>query len=255
MTLIISAATWDKELKSGMRQAELILLAREAGCAGVEFRPYWQDIEEEIPLIREVLRQHNMVCAYASNEALLAGSRQETLQAIASLKTGVQLADRLGAKVLRFNVASGAFDSSLVHTSWWVEAMNQVLELAKSLGIVLAVENGPDAQKGNPEVFKEIFAVLPELGLTYDTGNWLYANTKPEVALEWFLSQVGYVHLKDIICENGSLKHGHPGTGLVDVKGLKERIQASGYTGLLALEFPGGDKPLERVFKSLAYLG
>ncbi|MDF2570531.1 MAG: Xylose isomerase-like barrel [Sporomusa sp.] len=255
MTLIISAATWDKELKSGMRQAELIPLAREAGCAGVEFRPYWKNIDEEIPQIRAALQQHNLVCAYASNEVLLAESQPETLQAIESLKAGVLFADRLGAKVLRFNVASRGFDSSLMHTSWWAEAMKQVLELAKSLGIALAVENGPDAQKGNPQVFKEIFAVLPELGLTYDTGNWLYANTKPEVALEWFLPQVGYVHLKDIICENSSLKHGYPGTGLVDVKGLKERIQASGYIGLFALEFPGGDEPLDRVLKSLAYLG
>ncbi|HWR07163.1 sugar phosphate isomerase/epimerase family protein [Sporomusa sp.] len=255
MTLIISAATWDKELKSGMRQEALIPLAREAGCAGVEFRPYWQNIEEEIPQIRKALLENNLVCAYASNEALLAGSQQETLQAIDSLKAGVLLADRLGAKVLRFNVASGAFDVSFVHTSWWADAMKQVLEAAKSLGIVLAVENGPDAQKGNPQVFKEIFAVLPELELTYDTGNWLYANTKPEAALDWFLPRVGYVHLKDIICENAALKHGHPGTGIVDVKGLKERIEASGYTGIFALEFPGGDKPMERVFKSLAYLG
>lgn len=255
MTLIISAATWDRELKAGMHQAELIPLACEAGCAGVEFRPYWQNIEQEIPQIKEALQQYNLVCAYASNEALLAGTRQETLQAIESLTAAVLLAGRLGAKVLRFNVASGGFDSSLVHMPWWAEAMRQVLETAKNSGIVLAVENGPDAQKGNPQVFKEIFAVLPELGLTYDTGNWLYANTRPEAALDWFLPQVGYVHLKDIVCENGSLKHGHPGTGLVDVKGLKERIQASGYTGLFALEFPGGDKPLERVCKSLAYLG
>lgn len=255
MTLIISAATWDKELKSGMRQAELILLAREAGCAGVEFRPYWQNIEEEIPLIKEVLRQYDMVCTYASNEALLAGSQAETLQAIESLQAGLQLANRLGAKVLRFNVASGAYDASLVHTAWWAEAMKPVLAEAKSLGIVLAVENGPDAAKGNPQIFKDIFAVLPELALTYDTANWLYANTKPEEALDWFLPQVGYVHLKDIICENATLKHAYPGAGIVDVKGLKARIQASGFTGIYALEFPGGDKPMERVFKSLAYFG
>lgn len=255
MTLIISAATWDKELKSGMRQAELILLAREAGCAGVEFRPYWQNLEEEVPLIREVLRQYGMVCTYASNEALLAGTQAETLQAIEALQSALQLADRLGAKVLRFNVAGGAYDAGFVQTDWWAAAMKPVLASAQALGIVLAVENGPDAAKGNPQIFKELFAVLPELALTYDTANWLYANTKPEEALDWFLPRVGYVHLKDIICENATLKHGHPGAGLVDVKGLKERIQASGYTGIFALEFPGGGKPMERIFKTLAYLG
>lgn len=254
MTLIISAATWDKELKAGMRQSALIALARQAGCAGIEIRPFWHNIQEEIPEIKEELDRYGMVCTYASNEALLAPTQEKTLQAIQSLREGLSLAGRLGAKVLRFNVASGSFDASFVNQSWWVEAMQQTIEQAKSLAITLAVENGPDAQKGDPLLFMQIFTVLPGLKLTFDTGNWLYANTRPEVALEMFQAQVGYVHLKDIICENSSLKHGHPGSGIVDVKGLKENIMANGYTGLLALEFPGGDMPMERVFKSLAYL-
>ena len=255
MTLIISAATWDKELKAGMCQSAQISLACQAGCAGVEFRPYWHNQEEELPEIKAELAKQGMVCTYASNEALLALTQEETLQAIQSLREGLSLAARLGAKVLRFNVASGPFDASYVNQTWWIEAMKQVIEQAKSLAITLAVENGPDAKKGDPLLLKQIFSVLPDLGLTYDTGNWLYANTRPEAALEIFQSQVSYVHPKDIICENGSLKHGHPGSGIVDVKGLKESMQANGFTGIAALEFPGGDMPLERVFKSLEYLG
>ena len=255
MTLIISAASWDKELKAGMRQAELIPLARQAGCQGVEFRPYWTNIEEEIPEVTAALAKYNFVCAYASNEAILAATKEETLLAIQSLQAGLKLAARLGAKVLRFNAANGPFDAGFVGQEWWVDALRPVLAAAQDLSITLAVENGPDAKKGDPLLFTAIFTALPTLSLTYDTANWLYANARPEVALDLFLTQVGYVHLKDIICENASLKHSYPGTGLVDVKGLKARIQAGGYQGLMALEFPGGDKPMERVFSSLAYLG
>jgi sugar phosphate isomerase/epimerase len=238
-----------------MSQAELVNLARQAGCAGVEFRPYWRRIEEEIPKIKQALASNGMVCTYASNEAVVAASREETFQAIHSLQAGLHLAQQLGAKVLRFNAASGPFDPDLVQQAWWAEALKPVIVEAKLLGITLAVENGPDAQKGDPQLFQQIFAALPALRLTYDTGNWLYANTRPEAALDVFLNQIGYVHLKDIICENAGLKHGRPGTGLVNVKGLKERIAASGYVGLFALEFPGGDNPLERVLQSQAYLG
>lgn len=254
MTLIISAATWDKELKAGMKQAELIPLARQAGCAGVEFRPYWTKPEEEIPEVAATLTQYGMVCSYASNEAILASSREQTLQAIQSLQAGLELAARLGAKVLRFNIANGPFDAGFISQAWWAEALRPVMAKAQTLAITLAVENGPDAKKGDPLLFKEIFAALPALKLTYDTGNWLYANTRPEAALAMFGAQVGYVHLKDIVCETGTLKHSHPGTGLVDVKGLKTRIEAGGYQGLMALEFPGGDTPLKRVASSLKYL-
>lgn len=255
MALIISAATWDKELKAGMKQADLLPLAREAGCAGVEFRPYWTNPEEEIPDIAKKLAEYKMICTYASNEAILAECQEKTLEAILSLRAALNLAERLGAKVLRFNVANGPFDSNFVRQAWWAAAMGPVLAEAQERAITLAVENGPDGKKGDPLLFKEIFAVLPALRLTYDTANWLYANTRPEAALDMFLSQVGYVHLKDIICENGTLKHSYPGSGLVDVKGLRARIRAGGYQGPMALEFPGGDDAMARVISSLAYLG
>lgn len=255
MTLIISAATWDKELKSGMRQIELIPLALEAGCGGIEVRPFWHNLDEELPALTAALSEHKLACVYASNEALLAATQPDTLKAIASLKEGIKLARRLGSDILRFNVANGPFAISFVHTAWWAEAMQEVVDLAVSLSVTLAVENGPDAQKGNPEVFAELFSALPALGMTFDTANWLYANTQPEVALTQFSGKIRYVHLKDIICENAALKHGHPGSGLVDVKGLLDKIEDSGFTGLMALEFPGGDKPMQRVADSLRYLG
>jgi len=255
LTVIISAVIWEKECKAGMRQAELVNLAQQAGCAGVEFRPYWHNIEEEIPEIHQALGSNGLLCTYASNEALLAASREETLKAIGSLQAGLHLARRLEAKVLRFNAANGPFDPDFVKQAWWTAAMKPIVAEAQACNITLAVENGPDGKKGDPQLFQEIFAALPAIRLTYDTGNWLYANTRPEAALDLFLNQIGYVHLKDIICENAGLKHSYPGTGIVDVRGLKERIAASGYDGVFTLEFPGGDKPLERISQSRAYLG
>jgi len=65
---------------------------------------------------------------------------------------------------------------------------------------------------------------------------------------------VGYVHLKDIVGSGGGMKHSHPGTGGVDVRGLARRLDDGGYDGFMVLEFPGGDDPRGRVKNSLAYL-
>ncbi|HEY3425153.1 MAG TPA: sugar phosphate isomerase/epimerase family protein [Negativicutes bacterium] len=257
MQLLISAATWDKELRSTMKQAELIPLAQELGCSGVEFRPYWQDIEKEIPEIKKALSANNLICTYASNEGLLADSEEETRRVLDSLSANVVLAKSLGTKILRLNVASGPFNPAFIQTDWWLAAVKQVLTLAASMDITLAVENGPDPKKGDLQLLQQILTTvnLPALRLTYDTGNWLYASTKPDQAIDSLQQYIGYVHLKDILSEQGTLKHSYLGTGVVDVKSLACRIQESGYAGPFALEFPGGDNPQERVLQSLKYLG
>jgi len=256
MRLIISAIIWDKALRADMRQVELIPLAREFGCVGVEFRPYWKQAGAEVSEIREVLKKHGLVCAYASNEVLLADSEEATRQALVSLRVSVGLAAGLGAGILRLNVANGPFNTAFIRSGWWGNALKDILSEARETGITLAVENGPDPLKGDAYLLRDILAAETSdtLRLTYDTGNWLYADMEPEKALAMLLPYIGYVHLKDIVSEDGSLKHSYPGTGLVNIKGLAEKIRASGYSGLYALEFPGGDNPGERVQQALKYL-
>lgn len=256
MQLLISAVTWEKELRSTMKQVELIPLAKELGCSGVEFRPFWKNEEEEIPEIQKALIENNIIGTYASNEGLLADSEEETYKVLDSLSANVKIAHSLGSSILRFNVSSGSFNPEFIKSSWWQEGIKKVLALAESLHITLVVENAPDAKKGDLNFLVQLLTTVnsPILRLTYDTGNWLYANTKPEEALSVIEPYIGYVHLKDIVIDQGTLKHSYLGTGIVDVKGIAQGIAASGYKGPFALEFPGGDNPIERVRNSQEYI-
>jgi sugar phosphate isomerase/epimerase len=256
MNLIISAVTWDAQLRAGMRQQELIKLAKSLGVIGVEFRPYWQNAAEEVPAIKIELERNNLICTYASNECLFTDSREKCEQALIAMKKDLALAAALGAKVLRINVAPGEFDNTFLDAQWWQEAVSAVIKTAESKGISLAIENGTDAAKSDINLLKKIMKLFdsPWLRLTFDTGNWVCGGKEPEEALTILGDYVGYVHLKDIMAGPEGLIHSHPGTGVVDVRSLVRRLAANDYKGLLALEFPGGDEPEERVKASICYL-
>lgn len=256
MKLLLSAVLWETQLRNGLCQTELVAWAKKLGCVGVEFRPFWHDQENEVKQAAGLLRQNNLVAVYAANDGLLAMTKADTLRALSGVKDSLAIAVQLGAVVLRLNVAAGAFDAALSKTNWWLSAMRELLAEAEKQGVVLAVENGPSVDKGDADL---LYGLLSGVGsswfkLTFDTANWLYAGVQPEQALERFLPYIGYVHLKDAVFQDGVLKHSHPGTGLVNVRGLFRRLLNSGYQGLAALEFPGGDDPLSRACAVAQYL-
>lgn len=256
MKMLISAVTWDAALKAGMPQADLAALAAGLGCQGVELRQYWRDLTAETPAVVAALTGRGLACAYAVNTGLLADSRESSLATLAAAGDDLVAAAALGAKVLRVNLAAGPFDPAFIAVPWWRQAVGDLLRQAEALGIPIAVENGPDPGKSDIALFADLFASVasPWLRLTFDTGNWLYAGASPEAALKRLAPYIGYVHLKDIIAAPTGLSHSHPGTGVVDVRGLARSLTAGGYDGYFVLEFPGGDDPAGRVRASLAHL-
>ncbi|MDU4960589.1 MAG: sugar phosphate isomerase/epimerase [Sporomusaceae bacterium] len=256
MNLLLSSILWEQQCKAGLSQLRLIDWAAELQVAGVEFRPFWLEPEAEPEQAAVLLRQAGLTAVYAANEGLLAVNQAETVRALAGLRRSLAIAMRLGARVLRMNVAAGPFDVSLLQTDWWLCSMRQILAEAKAASILLAVENGPDKARSDPAVLLALLDRIasPHFQLTFDMANWLYAGIEPQQALKQFGSRVGYVHLKDAVFSQRSLTHSHPGIGLVDVRGLYRQLLADGYTGFAALEFPGGDAPLARARQVCDYL-
>ena len=256
MKLLLSAVLWEKQLKDGMSQTKLIAKAKALALTGVEFRPFWHDQEQEVSEAAALIKQTGLAAVYAATDGLLATDKAQTCLALADLQKSLAIAAGIGASVLRMNVATGAFDARLAKTDWWLSAIRELLAEAETHSILLSVENGPSKDKGDAALLWELLTTVDSANftLTFDTANWLYAGIQPEKALEQFLPYIGYVHLKDAVSEQGVMKHSHPGTGLVDVRGLYLRLLASRYTGFAALEFPGGDDPLGRARTVAEYL-
>lgn len=256
MQFIISAVTWEKALKEDMLQAELPALAVKLGCKGVEFRPYWKDVRNELPEVKKALNKFGLVATYACNDALLADSVEGTQQSLEAMMESLNIAYLLEASILRVNVANGAFLADFIDNDWWKKAVGSVVAAAAEKGIIVAVENPPNAIAGKVDLLFSLLTAVnsPFFKLTYDTGNWLMAGHKPEEALDKLADYVGYVHLKDMVPQGNSYAHSYLGVGAVEVMGLMNRILNGGYMGPLALEFPGGDDPEEKVRLSMKYL-
>jgi sugar phosphate isomerase/epimerase len=239
-----------------MCQLELVPLADKYGCAGIEFRPYWRSPIEELPEIKDFLAEYNLICTYACNEFLLADTPEAVRQSLAAMSASLAMAERLGAGVLRINVAGGPFDRDLLGVAWWQQAVRDVLALAEAKGILLALENAPDAVTGDATLIRDILTVFdsPWLKATFDTGNWLVAGWDPGQALSLLGDKVGYVHLKDMLSRDGAFVPCYPGSGSIDILGIIDRLEQSGYQGYYALEFPGGQSPAASVKASLRHL-
>jgi len=253
---MISAVTWDQFLRSGMCQLELVPVADKYDCAGIEFRPYWRSPLEELPGVQEFLAEYNLVCTYACNEYLLAATEDAVRRSLLALENSLAMAGRLGAGLMRVNVAAGPFDRSLPAAGWWQRAVKQILAQAAALGVVLAVENPPNAVGGNPRFLCDLVASFasPWLKVTFDTGNWLPAGWDPFEALAILAGHIGYVHLKDMIARPDGFVPAYPGGGDMDLRGLIDRFGRMGYDGFYALEFPGGRSPAAAVKASLRHL-
>ncbi len=256
MRLIISAVTWDRYLRSGMCQMELVPVADKYDCAGIEFRPYWRSPIEELYEIRDFLDEYKLECTYAANGCLLAASEAGTRHALQGVESCLARAVRLGANVLSIGVAVGVFDRSLLATAWWREAVGQIIAAAAAQNIVIAVENAPNPASGDAALLRDIVAPFasPSFKVTFDTGNWLPAGGDPCQAVDILAGHIGYVHLKDMIIRPDGVVPAYPGGGDMDLQAIIDKIRQTGYQGLYALEFPGGGSPAAAVKASLKYL-
>lgn len=197
-----------------------------------------------------------MISTYACNECLLGEHEQKIHKAFADLENSLIFAQKLGANILRVNVASGPFDRSLLEEKWWKNEVRRIIARAEELNIMLAVENPPEPQSGAPDLLRDIVEPFgsPWLRVAFDTGNWLPAGWEPEQALEMLKDLIGYVHLKDMLAHGGGYTPTHLGNGALDLRALAGQLEQTGYDGFCVLEFPGGKTPAALVKASLKYL-
>ncbi len=256
MRLLISAVTWDQYLRSGMCQLELVPVADKYGCAGIEFRPYWRSSIEELYEIKDFLAEYKLECTYAANDCLLAATDEGTRQALLTVEKSLAKAERLGAKVFRLLLAVGPVERAMFAADWWRRAIGQLVDAAAAKGIVLAVENAPNPTTGDAELLRDLVAPFasPWFKITFDTGNWLPAGWDPLKAIEILAGHIGYVHLKDMVNRPDGFVPAYPGGGDIDLAAVVDKLEQTGYTGLYALEFPGGRSPAFKVKASLRHL-
>lgn len=96
----------------------------------------------------------------------------------------------------------------------------------------------------NAERIDSLFAMSKDLGLVFDSGNFIYAGEDALEQLDHFRGRIGHVHLKDRTSPT-EMKCVPIGTGCVPIAEIIGRLVETGYDGWLTVEQFGSRNMLE----------
>ncbi len=122
---------------------------------------------------------------------------------VAMLKQTIKDAAALNAQVVTFHpciLEPGQPEKYPENCAYEAENIANLLQLATSYGIKLAIENMPRVPEFHPHAsdgtrLKELFALFPELGMTLDVGHALQAKVELDELLK--LKQICHFHLHE----------------------------------------------------------
>ena len=194
----------------------------------------------------------------------------------------IHITRRLGGPKAACRVLSGQRYPEVAReqgVQWVIEAINQLLPVAKENDVILAMENHykdgfwkyPEfAQK--MDVFLEIVDAIDDhkyFGVQYDPSNAIVAGDDPIELLKRVVDRVVTMHASDRYLEEGAtlddlrnadgtigyfskLKHGVTGKGLNDYDQIFSILSKAGYQGWVSIE--DGINGMEEMKESIDFL-
>lgn len=232
MTLVLNTLIFENDWKKGAKQADLVDRVAKLGADGVEVRrEYFRDINKELSEVAERAKKNNLLVNYSVPDVIFEddGSVNPKMQ---------QYFDEgkiLGLKKIKFNV--GHFDK-------FTGDLRSELGKLPLDQIQLNIENDQTSVSGNAKSIETFLAAARKVGLTslgyvYDLGNWAFTNGNAEVAARELTPYTHYIHLKNVIDDNGKLITSDDlNKGMFDWKKL---IKILPIDQSYALEFPMKD--------------
>lgn len=221
---------------------------------------FWRDEAEELPRVVEWTAAHKMaVAAWAvSNDFALDDYDAQ----ISELLHGIDVAKRLKTSVVRVFAAHPRpnvdLDATLQHV---VRGLKAVAPVAESAGVTLALENhGQLAGR-----IQQIQYLIDQVGskavaANADIGNFLLVNEDPLHAVDTLLPHIVHIHAKDMApvtaggwksLDGQRYQAVAVGDGVVPVGPILQRLNESGYSGYISLEFEGDGDELAGIERSM----
>lgn len=236
----------------------------EQGGEHIEIVPLGFDLIAEPELAdqirEEAARAGIAVSNYAIGANFLKEDEQGYRQEIERVKQHVDVANRLGVKLMRHDVASRPIpEATLNHyiddLPMLVEACQEVADYAAQYGITTSVENHGYYVQGSDRVLTLVERVNRDnFRTTLDIGNFLCVDEDPTVAVRKSIAYASMVHVKDFYYRPSKVKTGDGwfrtaggnhlrgsvvGHGDLDMHEILKTIKQSGYSGFVSIEFEG----------------
>lgn len=253
-------------------QLECIARAHEIGLGAIEFTDLVPpegvtQLEYAAQLRTEADRLGMTINSYTVSADFLAGSDGDLEKEIAKTLEKVDIAQVLGASVMRHDATRGyapgtrgyrGFEQALPRL---VEGCRRVTEYAATKGIRTCIENHGQFCQDSDRVEKLVNGVAhPNFGLLVDMGNFLCADEDPVLAVSRTAPYAVHAHAKDFYIRSGMGLN--PGTGFFRSRGANylrgaiigqgdapvyqciKILRAAGYDGWLSIEFEGKEDPM-----------
>jgi sugar phosphate isomerase/epimerase len=252
-----------------MTQLDCIKKAKELGFDAIEFvdilAPEGVSTEEYAELLSQECKRFELpVSSFTFGADFLKGSDGNTQLEIERVKKMVDIAEILGAKLIRHDATTGdgrSFDSILPVIA---AACKEITIYAASKGIRTTVENHGFFCQDSERVEKLYNAVGHEnFGLLADMGNFLCADEAPDKAFGKIAPYTFYAHAKDFHVKSAMLPD--PGEGFfrsrsgnylrgaiighgnVPVLHCIKALKNVNYNGYIAIEFEGMEETLKGI--------
>ena len=233
----------------------------EQGGEHVEIVPIGFSLADDLSLADAVLQKAEAAGIEISNYAIGANFLNDDIEKeIERVKQEVDIANRLGVKLMRHDVAWKApneisirdFEKDLPKIA---DACKIIADYAAQFDIVTSVENHGYYVQASDQVQRLIHMVDKDnFKTTLDTGNFLCVDEDPLAAVKKNISYASMVHVKDFYRRTSSLGLGEgwfptssgnylrgaiTGHGDINLPEILKVIKQSGYDGYISIEFEG----------------
>jgi sugar phosphate isomerase/epimerase len=244
---------------------ELCRFTQELGLDGIDWvTTYGIDPEE----VRKIMDDNGLktVC-YTFFADINFPGRKDRQKGLDEIKMGIEIAHVLGTDKIMLPFGGKNEYSRREAKKNVIAGLKEAVRIGRKSGITVTVEDFTSLR--SPFLvssdFIETVKQIPELRVTYDSGNFFVGGEDPIVAYKNLKDMVVFGHFKDwtIVQSETGIKDINGrfyrtalvGEGIVDYKNLIDVIKESGYDGYMNLEYEGDDySPEEAMRTGLKYL-
>ncbi|SFE40407.1 sugar phosphate isomerase/epimerase family protein [Trichococcus pasteurii] len=195
-----------------VEQKEILKEIKEMGFPIVEVRrEYILSGKTEMKEIAELASDAGLKVFYSvPAELFTAGALNEQL--------GIYFEEASLLSAVQLKLTLGEFQG------FTAELAEKLRELLTAFSVHLTIENDQTAEKGSPAALMAFIAEARkaslDIGLTFDTGNFVYIDTDPFVAAKEMSEAVTYIHIKNVANAADGIVLSGLESGLVDMRRL-----------------------------------
>ena len=278
MKLSVSAYSFYQYIRQGkMNIYDTIDAAARMGFCAIEFLDmpgsnYIEQTESAKKLNKMAKDAGVDICAYTIGANLFKGSIDDDRLEVECLKKQSEIANILGAKIMRHDVCytlakSGKGRSYDLMLPTIAENARKITEYAESIGVRTCVENHGYIAQDSDRLERLFCAVNHDnFGLLVDIGNFVCVDEDNASAVSRLAPYAIHVHAKDMYYSR-KFREGWGqtrgcnyfagaavGQGDVDVKKCMEILRRAGYEGYLSIEYEGSGDCITGIENSRDYL-